>query len=79
MISFICNKRNCTVQDLPNPPHNAAGSTRVQGHKVTYKVARLNVPQFDSAIVGTGHHKSGIELQAGDRRLMLVWTWMGLK
>lgn len=57
-----------------DPPHHAAAAPALQGHQVSDELARLQVPQFDRAVVGAGDDEVLVELEARDGALVLVRT-----
>lgn len=58
----------------PDTPHHTAAAAALQGHQVSDKLACLQVPQFNCAIVRAGDDKVLVELEAGHSALVLVGT-----
>lgn len=55
-------------------PHHTAAAPTFQSHQVTDELARLQVPQFNCAIVRAGDDKVLVELEARHGALVLVRT-----
>lgn len=58
----------------PDTPHHAAAAATLQRYQVSDELARLQVPQFNCAIVRTGDDKVLVELEACHGALVLVRT-----
>lgn len=56
----------------PDAPHHPPAAAALQRHQVPDELARLQVPQFDRAVVRTGDHKVLVELEARHGALVLV-------
>lgn len=59
----------------PDAPHHAPAASALQRHQVADELARLQVPQFDRAVVRAGDDEVLVELEARHGALVLVGTW----
>ncbi|RMZ97303.1 hypothetical protein BpHYR1_023850, partial [Brachionus plicatilis] len=53
-------------------PHDAAAAAAVQRQQIANKLARLQVPELDSAVVGRRHHELVTEGETRDRAHVLI-------
>jgi hypothetical protein len=43
-------------------------------YQVSQKFSGPHVPELDGSVVGRGDHELGVELEASNGRLVLIWT-----